>query len=195
MSAIYLASQSPRRAELLRQVGVPFTQFSVDIIEEHQPGESASDYVVRLAQEKAQAGWRCCQAKGLVSLPVLGSDTVVVCDEHILEKPADLYEAQQTLQLLSGRSHRVLSALAIVFGGRCEWAVAATEVTFRHISSVEIERYWATGEPCDKAGAYGIQGLGAVFVESISGSYSNVVGLPLETTVPLLKKFDVACWQ
>tara|TARA_B100000809_G_scaffold266103_2_gene327350 strand:+ start:475 stop:1062 length:588 start_codon:yes stop_codon:yes gene_type:complete len=195
MSAIYLASQSPRRAELLRQVGVPFTQFSVDIFEQHQRGESADAYVARLAQEKAQAGWRHCQAKGWVSLPVLGSDTVVVCDEHILEKPADLHEAQQTLQLLSGRSHRVLSALAVVFGARCEWAIATTEVTFRRISSVEIERYWATGEPCDKAGAYGIQGLGAVFVESISGSYSNVVGLPLETTVPLLKKFDVACWQ
>ena len=195
MSAIYLASQSPRRAELLRQGGVPFTQFSVDILEEHQRGESADAYVVRLAQEKAQAGWRHCQTEGLVSLPVLGSDTVVVCDEQILEKPADLHEAQQTLQLLSGRSHRVLSALAIVFGSRCEWAIAATEVTFRRLSSVEIERYWATGEPCDKAGAYGIQGLGAVFVESISGSYSNVVGLPLETTVPLLKIFDVACWQ
>lgn len=195
MSAIYLASQSPRRAELLRQVGVPFTQFSVDILEQHQRGESADAYVARLAQEKAQAGWRHCQAKGWVSLPVLGSDTVVVCDEHILEKPADLHEAQQTLQLLSDRSHRVLSALAVVFGARCEWAIATTEVTFRRISSVEIERYWATGEPCDKAGAYGIQGLGAVFVESISGSYSNVVGLPLETTVPLLKKFDVACWQ
>ena len=195
MTAIYLASQSPRRAELLRQIGVPFTQFSVDILEQHQHGESADAYVARLAQEKAQAGWRHCQADGWVSLPVLGSDTVVVCDEHILEKPADLDEAQQTLQLLSGRSHRVLSALAIVSGARIEWAIAATEVTFRRISSVEIERYWATGEPCDKAGAYGIQGLGAVFVESISGSYSNVVGLPLETTVPLLKKFDVACWQ
>lgn len=195
MTALYLASQSPRRAELLRQIGVPFQQFSVDVVEQHRAGESAQDYVARLAKDKALAGWNYCIDKAMPALPVLGSDTVVVCDQHILEKPRDLAHAIDTLLMLSNRSHTVLSAVAVVDDSRCELAVSATEVMFRSIAQSEIERYWATGEPADKAGAYGIQGLGAVFVESISGSYSNVVGLPLEKTVQLLARFNINYWQ
>lgn len=195
MTALYLASQSPRRAELLRQIGVQFQQFSVDVPEQHTPGESPEAYVTRLAKDKAQAGWQYIAGKGMAHQPVLGSDTVVVCDQHILEKPRDLQHAIETLSMLSGRSHRVLSAVAVVDGSRCEFAVSSTEVTFTTISRADIERYWATGEPADKAGAYGIQGLGAVFVDAISGSYSNVVGLPLEKTVQLLARFDINYWQ
>jgi septum formation protein len=120
---------------------------------------------------------------------------VVVCDQHILEKPRDLQHAIEILSMLSGRSHSVLSAVAVVDASRCEFSVSLTDVTFKAFSRAEIERYWATGEPADKAGAYGIQGLGAVFVDAISGSYSNVVGLPLEKTVQLLARFDINYWQ
>lgn len=195
MTALYLASQSPRRAELLRQIGVNFQQFSVDVVEQHAIGESPQDYVARLAKDKAWAGRQYIENKGMAAQPVLGSDTVVVCEQHILEKPRDVKHAIEILSMLSGRSHTVLSAVAVVDGSRCELAIAATEVVFRRISKAEMERYWATGEPADKAGAYGIQGLGAVFVESISGSYSNVVGLPLEKTVQLLARFDIHYWQ
>lgn len=195
MTALYLASQSPRRAELLRQIGVQFQQFSVDVPEQHAPGESPEAYVTRLAKDKAQAGWQYIENKAMATQPVLGSDTVVVCDQHILEKPRDLQHAIEILSMLSGRSHKVLSAVAVVDASRCECAVSSTGVTFKHITRAEIERYWATGEPADKAGAYGIQGLGAVFVDAISGSYSNVVGLPLEKTVQLLARFDINYWQ
>lgn len=195
MSALYLASQSPRRAELLRQIGVPFEQFSVDVEEVLQAGEAPDDYVRRLAEAKARAGWQYSLDQAMQTRPVLGSDTVVVCDQRVLEKPADFAQAVQTLSLLSGRTHSVLSAVAMVYGDRCEVFVAQTQVQFRQLQLAEIERYWATGEPCDKAGAYGIQGLGAVFVESISGSYSNVVGLPLEKTTQLLANFQVDHWQ
>lgn len=195
MTALYLASQSPRRAELLRQIGVQFQQFSVDVPEQHTPGESPEAYVTRLAKDKAQAGWQYIERKGMAHQPVLGSDTVVVCDQHILEKPRDLQHAIEILSMLSGRSHSVLSAVAVVDASRCEFSVSLTDVTFKAISRAEIERYWATGEPADKAGAYGIQGLGAVFVDAISGSYSNVVGLPLEKTVQLLARFDINYWQ
>lgn len=195
MTALYLASQSPRRAELLRQIGVQFQQFSVDVPEQHTPGESPEAYVTRLAKDKAQAGWQYIENKAMATRPVLGSDTVVVCDQHILEKPRDLQHAIEILSMLSGRSHRVLSAVAVVDASRCECTVSSTDVTFKDITRAEIERYWATGEPADKAGAYGIQGLGAVFVDAISGSYSNVVGLPLEKTVQLLARFDINYWQ
>lgn len=195
MAALYLASQSPRRAELLRQIGVQFQQFSVDVPEQHTPGESPEAYVTRLAKDKAQAGWQYIENKAMAHQPVLGSDTVVVCDQHILEKPRDLQHAIEILSMLSGRSHRVLSAVAVVDASRCECTVSSTDVSFKDITRAEIERYWATGEPADKAGAYGIQGLGAVFVDAISGSYSNVVGLPLEKTVQLLARFDINYWQ
>lgn len=195
MTALYLASQSPRRAELLRQIGVQFQQFNVGVPELHTQGESPEAYVTRLAKDKAQAGWQYIESKGMATQPVLGSDTVVVCDQHILEKPTDLQHAIEILSMLSARSHRVLSAVAVVDASRCECSVSSTEVTFKDITRAEIERYWATGEPADKAGAYGIQGLGAVFVEAISGSYSNVVGLPLEKTVQLLARFDINYWQ
>lgn len=195
MTALYLASQSPRRAELLGQIGVQFTQFSVDVPEIHQPGEAPNDYVLRLAKAKAEAGWASLSERNLALAPVLGSDTVVVCDQHILEKPKDFADFVKTLTLLSGRSHKVLSAVAVFDGALCETALASTEVFFRPISVAEMARYWQTGEPLDKAGGYGIQGLGAVFVESISGSYSNVVGLPLEKTVQLLNSFGIEYWQ
>jgi septum formation protein len=180
---------------LLRQIGVQFQQFSVDVPEQHTPGESPEAYVTRLAKDKAQAGWQYIERKGMAHQPVLGSDTVVVCDQHILEKPRDLQHAIEILSMLSGRSHSVLSAVAVVDASRCEFSVSLTDVTFKAFSRAEIERYWATGEPADKAGAYGIQGLGAVFVDAISGSYSNVVGLPLEKTVQLLARFDINYWQ
>jgi len=193
--SLYLASQSPRRAELLRQIGVSFLQFSVDILEQYSVDETPADYVCRLAVEKAQAGLEYIQRQQMPPKPVLGADTIVVCDHHILQKPENYQAASKTLSKLSGRSHYVLSAVAITDAHRSRVVMATTEVHFRVISATEIKRYWDTGEPCDKAGAYGIQGLAAVFVKTIEGSYSNVVGLPLETIAPLLADFQVDYWQ
>ncbi len=192
---IYLASRSPRRRELLDQIGVRHQPISVAVPELRREGESPADYVQRLAKEKSLAGLVAVEQQGLVAKPVLGADTLVVCDGQVMEKPASADDAALMLRQLSGRSHEVMTAVALSQGDRLELALAVTEVRFRVISEAEITAYWATGEPADKAGGYAIQGLGAVFVKAISGSYSNVVGLPLETTLVLLDSFSVPWWQ
>lgn len=198
-SFIYLASQSPRRRELLQQIGVAHRVLSVVVPEVPAAGEAARDYVQRLARDKARAGVAARVAAGLLPAPVLGADTLGLVDGDILEKPRDRAHAMAMLRRLSGRSHQVLTAVALCEGqGESERLVqrlSITEVQFRHLSDAEIARYWESGEPCDKAGSYAIQGLGAVFVQAIQGSYSAVVGLPLEAVVELLAEFSVPWWQ
>lgn len=191
MATLYLASASPRRAELLAQVGVPFQLRCRPVDESVLPGESPEAYVERLARAKALAA-----GEGLAAGDcVLGADTTVVQGGRILGKPADRDEALAMLAALSGAEHRVLTAVAVADGTRCLSTVVATRVWFRPLSATERAAYWDTGEPCDKAGGYGIQGLGAVFVSRIEGSYSAVVGLPLCETVELLRAFGLSCWQ
>ena len=177
---IRLASQSPRRAELLRQIGVPFVTSPADIDETPLPGESPEDFVRRMATEKARA----IHALFPDDI-VLGSDTAVVLDDRIMGKPADREDAIAMLLALAGRSHRVLTAVALVHA-RTDYALSDSLVTFRAISRAEAERYWDSGEPADKAGGYAIQGHGAVFVERIEGSYSGIMGLPIFETAQLL---------
>jgi septum formation protein len=188
---VLLASASPRRAELLTQIGVQFAQMAVDIDESLVANESAVDYVSRMAVEKAQTCW----ARQTGHLPALGADTTVVCGEQIFGKPAGQQDALKMLSQLSGATHQVLSAVAICRGDELAFRLSKTSVRFRSISLQECLNYWQTGEPIDKAGAYGIQGLGAVFVAGIDGSYSGVVGLPLEQTAELLNLFDIPVWQ
>ncbi|MFJ3075550.1 Maf family protein [Pseudomonas sp. NPDC087029] len=191
MNPLYLASGSPRRRELLTQIGVPFTPVSAPIDETPLPGESAEAYVERLAVAKAEAGLASLGAPALT----LGADTAVVLDGRILGKPENREHALAMLAELSGRAHQVLTAVAVSDGQRCQSLCVASNVRFRPISPAEAERYWASGEPADKAGGYAIQGLGAVFVTGLEGSYSAVVGLPLSETAELLGQFGIACWQ
>ena len=185
-----LASSSPRRRELLTQIGVRFSIEAADIDETPLVNEAAVAYVERMALEKARAV--AARHPGDV---VLGSDTSVIFEDRILGKPVDEADAVATLTALSGQTHKVLSAVALVADDRAEVISVATNVTFRTLSEAEIRAYVATGEPADKAGSYGIQGMGAILVASISGSYSNVVGLPLTETAALLNEFDVPVWQ
>jgi septum formation protein len=191
MTTLILASASPRRRELLTQIGVAFEAFAPELAEEHLAGEAPQSYVRRLALEKARAGFE----QGGASRPALGSDTAVICDDEILGKPRDEADAVRMLMLLSGRRHQVLTGVAVVDTERTEARVVTTEVEFRVLDEAQCRRYWASGEPRDKAGAYAIQGLGAVFVTAISGSYSAVVGLPLAETAQLLTQFNVPLWQ
>jgi len=184
---IILASGSPRRQALLQQIGVRFRQQVADVDETPLDNESAQDYVVRLAVAKACA---VRQQSGADKAPVLGADTAVVVDGRLLGKPADLAHARDMLQLLSGRRHQVLSAVALV-QDRQAVAASASDVWFRALSEKDIEDYWKTGEPRDKAGAYGIQGIGAIFIERLEGSYSGVMGLPLYETARLLQDFGI----
>lgn len=192
MTSVYLllASQSPRRQELLRQIEVRFAVLPVSVAEIPEPGESPTDYVQRLALAKAAAG-----SELHPQLPVLGADTVVVHRGQILEKPRDRDHGLAMLTDLAGDSHQVLTGVAVCRGDVQRVQVVTTEVRFRAISPTEAERYWETGEPADKAGGYGIQGLGAVFVAHLAGSYSNVVGLPLTETQALLAQFEVPVWS
>jgi septum formation protein len=176
---LILASASPRRAALLEQIGVAFRVESVEIDETPLAGEAPRDYVQRLALAKARA------VPSPAGLPVLGADTAVVLDERILQKPRDGEEAIAMLADLSGRSHRVLTAVALV-AEREAVRLSETAVFFRAIAPAEARAYWASGEPRDKAGGYAIQGRGAVFVSRLEGSYSGVVGLPLYETAQLL---------
>ncbi|MCE5364551.1 Maf-like protein [Pseudomonas sp. 32.2.56] len=193
MATLYLASGSPRRRELLTQIGVPFLTQIAPIDENALPGESPLAYVERLALAKGHAGLAAlADSDGAV---VLGADTAVVLDGHILGKPRDRADALATLQALSGRSHQVLTAVALVSRERQVARVVTSQVTFRPLTQAEIEAYWASGEPQDKAGSYGIQGLAAVFVSQLQGSYSAVVGLPLCETAALLAEFAIPCWQ
>ncbi len=186
--SVYLASQSPRRRELLAQIGIAHRVLAVDIDERQRAGESPADYVRRLAREKAAAGWQQITHQNLAPAPVIGADTAVVVDGDILGKPLDAADAMAILQRLSGRSHEVLTGVAVHCTDSAEVAMSCTRVWFRALDRAEIEAYWASGEPSDKAGAYGIQGLAAKFIERIEGSYSGVVGLPLFETAELLRE-------
>jgi septum formation protein len=192
MPPFFLASGSPRRKELLTQIGVPFTVLSAQIDETPLTDETPTAYVERLARGKAEAGLALLTAEQGC---VLGADTAVVLDGRILGKPVDECDAASMLAALSGREHEVLTAIAMLDQQRCETRVVASRVRFRSISADEIQAYWASGEPRDKAGSYAIQGLAAIFVESLQGSYSAVVGLPLCETAELLGRFGIPCWQ
>ena len=194
--SIYLASMSPRRQELLRQLGVDFELLRLreasgrarDVDEVARDGEPASHYVERIARTKAQVGWQRMQSRRLPERPVLGADTEVVRDGIIFGKPADADDAIRMLSVLGGRTHQVLTAVALRFGERTEVEVSASDVTFAKLSAAEIKRYVALGEWDDKAGAYAIQGRAAAFVTRINGSYSGVMGLPLAETATLLRR-------
>jgi len=191
MTPLYLASGSPRRRELLTQIGVPFIVISAPVDESPLPSESAPAYVERLARAKAAAGLARVDGPAVV----LGADTAVVLDGRILGKPENREDALAMLADLSGREHQVLTAVALDDGQRVHSFCVTSTVRFRAISTDEAQRYWASGEPADKAGGYAVQGLGAVFVTGLSGSYSAVVGLPLCETADLLGQFGIACWQ
>lgn len=192
---IYLASASPRRKELLQQIGVLFEQIPVDIDETPEPDELGSDYVVRLAREKALAGTQSLRAKQYPPAPVLGSDTCVLLDQRILGKPTGQREAIEMLLALSGRSHQVITGVALAVGEKLWVTQGSAEVRFAPISHQQALAYWQSGEPEGKAGSYAIQGMGAVFVERITGSYSAVVGLPLYETAKLLREAEVTIWN
>ena len=189
--SIYLASNSPRRAELLQQIGVNFIQLNAAIDESRHPDEAPELYVLRLALEKARAGVAMLP-KGETG-PVLGADTVVVCEQAILGKPADREAAVAMLGSLSGQGHRVMTAVALVDAtGEEHSRLSVSQVRFRELGAAEIDAYWRSGEPADKAGAYAIQGLGAIFIEHLEGSYSGVMGLPLYETAELLGLFGIS---
>ncbi|CNE82549.1 Maf family protein [Yersinia enterocolitica] len=185
MTTLYLASGSPRRRELLTLLDVPFEVLKTEVEEQRRAEESAQQYVQRLAQDKARAGVSVAPQ----DLPVLGADTIVVLNGQVLEKPRDKAHAQQILSALSGQQHQVITAVSLADRKNMLSAMVVTDVTFRVLSQLEISDYIATGEPMDKAGAYGIQGKGGCFVRSITGSYHAVVGLPLVETHELLSNF------
>ena len=195
---LYLASQSPRRGELLQQLGLQFEKVCLDVDEARNSGELPEDFVGRLGLDKAMAGYRALIDQSLPLLAaspfaVLGADTIVVCDDKVLGKPTSEADAGQILRLLSGRSHNVYTSVSVVYSdANGEYSVHSitnkTQVTFRTIEPAEVKWYWQSGEPRDKAGAYGIQGLGAIFVSQLEGSYSSVVGLPLFETSQLLSQ-------
>lgn len=191
---IYLASASPRRRELLGQIGIPFERIACEIDEIPLPGEAARPYVERLARAKAAAGIAAAQAAGLPTRLLLAADTTVALEGQILGKPIDTADARAMLAQLSGSTHEVLTGVAISDGQRCEYQLSCSMVRFRQLSAAEIAAYVASGEPLDKAGSYGAQGLGAVLIEEIRGSFSGVVGLPLAETVALLQRFDYPFW-
>lgn len=183
---IYLASQSPRRAELLHQIGIAFDVLHVDVDESVHPGESPEAYVRRVSQDKARAG--------LALHPgnlVLGSDTAVILDQTILGKPSDKTHATEMLLNLSGREHRVLTGVALT-GSEEQYRLSESRVRFRTIQPAEAEAYWNTGEPADKAGGYAIQGIGALFIESLEGSFSGVMGLPIYETGQMLEQAGIS---
>jgi septum formation protein len=184
---IVLASQSPRRAELLAQLGVPFEQRPTMIDEARLAGEPPAVYVERIATAKARA------VPNAGDLPVLGADTAVVVDGRIFGKPSGRVEALAMLQALSGREHVVQTGVALVNGEQSLFRLSTSRVRFRRISPGEGAAYWATGEPRDKAGGYAIQGLAAVFIAHIAGSYSGIMGLPLFETADLLRRAGVPC--
>lgn len=185
---IYLASRSPRRRELLEQIGVYYETLAVDLDENPRAGEAPGDYVVRLAIEKGRAGWRSPGRRQ--RRPVLGADTCIALDEKVLGKPNSPAHARDMLVRLSGRDHQVLSAVALVQGEREDRRLCTSTVRFRPLAPGEIAAYCETGEPLDKAGAYAIQGRAAAFIEHLEGSYSGVMGLPLFETAELLAAFS-----
>jgi septum formation protein len=193
---IYLASRSPRRRELLTQIGVRYhlllfrerPDSPIEINEEPLPGEAPDAYVERVALAKAEAGWKRMMQRNLPHSPVLAADTTVALDGRIFGKPATREEAAGMLAALSGRSHEVLTAIALQYGDRAERALSRSEVRFKDLSQKEIADYVATGEADDKAGGYAIQGRAARFIAELRGSYSGVMGLPLYETAQLLDR-------
>ena len=187
---IILASASPRRAELLGQIGVDFEKAHADIDESLRPGEGAEAYVRRLAREKAQVILR--QSDRMSTLPILGADTSVIIGDEILGKPDDYEHFHRMMVKLSDRPHQVMTAIALIMptGEQLE-ALSVSNVLFRHLQEAEIEAYWQSGEPVGKAGGYAIQGLGAIFIKKLEGSYSGVMGLPLFETAQLLNQVGI----
>jgi len=190
---LILASASPRRRELLAQAGILFEATSADVIEDVLADEPAERYVKRLAREKAELAWerRCSEDSESVPLYVLGADTTVALDGEILGKPVDLADAERMLRLLSGRTHQVHTGIALVGRGFVVDKVETTYVAFRDIWEEELTAYLASGDPMDKAGAYGIQGYAARWIPQIKGDYFNVVGLPIAATIRLLAEAGV----
>jgi septum formation protein len=184
---IHLASSSPRRHEILMAMGIKFTAAGVDIDESRYDDEPASTMVVRLATAKASAARKIVPQ----SIPVIGADTAVALENQVLGKPESEDEAIEMLASLSGREHKVLTGVALDYSGEITTTMSVTEVRFREIHPNEVPIYWQSGEPHDKAGAYGIQGIGGIFVEYMSGSYSGVVGLPVFETAELLNNADL----
>jgi septum formation protein len=190
---VYLASGSPRRRELLHQIGVSFRLVGTSVDETARLVENAPAYVLRLAAAKADAGWQTSGGAG--DAPVLAADTAVVLDGKILGKPADRQDAEEMLRQLSGRTHEVLTAVALRSAAGLQSRISRSEVTFRTITVPEAQAYWETGEPSDKAGGYAIQGRAAVFVADLRGSFSGVMGLPLFETAQLLGEAGVPHWR
>lgn len=188
---LYLCSKSPRRQELLTQIGVTFSLVEVEIDEDPGPSETPQQYVSRLAREKALKGWE--SPARILDIPVLGADTTVVCADQIMGKPRDKKHGLQMLANQSGSQLQVITAICLVKEGQIINSSSKSNVLFRMMSTEEIEAYWSSGEPADKAGGWAIQGKGAVFIEKIEGSYSGVVGLPLYETAECLKSVGVDC--
>jgi septum formation protein len=199
MTPIYLASRSPRRRELLKQIGVRFDPLllrlagprGADVDELQHADEPAERYVERTAREKAAFGAQVTRMRGMLPRPVLAADTVVIVDGEILGKPADAVEATAFLKRLAGRSHEVRTAVAVATEGPVLETLSVSTVRFRALADDEIRRYIASGEPFDKAGGYGIQGLAGAFVEHIEGSYTGIMGLPVFETAQLLAELGV----
>jgi len=183
---LILASASPRRAELLRAAGITFEVFAVDVDERFGAGETAEQYVVRLAEEKARTAEKTVAASGEACF--LGADTTVVCGEEALGKPADRTDAERMVRLLAGRTHEVLTGICLLGGGLAQTHIERSRVSMSAMTEAEIRWYAASGEPMDKAGAYAVQGLASRFIDRIDGSYSNVVGLPVPVVYRLLKR-------
>jgi septum formation protein len=200
---IYLASRSPRRQELLKQIGVNFEVLSLrealprtpDVDETPLPNEASMDYASRIARVKAEVGWLRMGERGILQLPVLGADTAVALQGRIFGKPENPGHAEEMLRMLSGQTHQVLTAVAVTAQAGTGVCISRSNVRFRSISEREISGYVASGEGHDKAGGYAIQGLAAVFISEISGSYSGVVGLPLFETAQLLEEFGIKIFQ
>lgn len=196
---LYLASRSPRRHELLRQLAIEFETLLLreavgrerDVVEEALDAEPPAHFVERMARTKAQVGWLRMQNRKLAERPVLGADTEVVLDGEVFGKPRDADAAIRMIKRLAGRTHQVMTAVALRYRDRTEVEVSVSKVTLRRLGAAEIERYVATGEPLDKAGAYAVQGRAAAFVARIEGSYSGVVGLPLYETATLLARIGM----
>lgn len=184
---IYLASSSPRRAELLRQISIDFEVLRISIDESKIGAESAEQYVSRMSETKALAG------RGMVSVdaPILAADTIITIDGNIIGKPTERFCCEEILAKLSAREHQVLSAVALNYGGETRVKVSKNLLSFRQLEASEIESYCASDEPLDKAGAYAIQGKAAIFIERLTGSYSSVMGLPLFETAELLKQAGI----
>ena len=197
---IYLASRSPRRHELLHQVGIAYEilplrddlQHDAEVDETPLAGEVSNAYVMRIARAKAVAGWRQIIVHSLPHHPVLAADTTVVLDDEIIGKPDNAEHARVLLRRFSGKAHQVLTAIAVAYADRIETALSTSTVEFRELGNDEISRYVTSGEPLDKAGAYAIQGRAAVFVRAMNGSYSGIMGLPLYEAAELLRNFGIS---